>query len=150
MGKALTIRVRREADYVLVRLAGEVDIATVAGLRERLWALAADGTSLVADLDQVTFIDAAGLGALADAAVRAAAHGSRLHVVCARHQTRRLFRITGLDRRIPLATTLAEGLGALARARGKAPVGCERHVGPARRDDLQANPRPRPIPPPGD
>jgi hypothetical protein len=40
VGKALTIRVRREADYVLVRLDGEVDIATVTGLRERLWALA--------------------------------------------------------------------------------------------------------------
>jgi anti-anti-sigma factor len=150
VGKALTIRVCREADYVLVRLAGEVDIATAAGLRERLWALAADGISLVADLDQVTFIDAAGLGALADVAIRAAAYGSRLHVVCARRQTRRLFRITGLDRRIPLTTTLAEGLGALARARGKAPVGRQWHVAAARRDDLQANPGPRQIPPPGD
>jgi anti-anti-sigma factor len=72
VGKALTIRVCREADYVLVRLAGEVDIATVAGLRGHLRALAAGGISLVVDLDQVTFIDAAGLGALADTAVRAA------------------------------------------------------------------------------
>jgi hypothetical protein len=36
MGKALTIRVRRRRGYVEVAVAGEVDIATVARLRERL------------------------------------------------------------------------------------------------------------------
>lgn len=106
----LTIRVRHAPNYVLVAVAGEVDIATVAGLRERLVALAAGSRPLVTDLDQVSFIDAAGLGALAGAARLAAGHGSSLHVVCARQQVRRLFRITGLDRSIPLARTLAEAL----------------------------------------
>ena len=68
----------------------------------------------MADLYQVSFIDAAGLGALAGAAARAAAHGASLHVVCARRQTRQLFRLTGLDRPIPLARTLAEAVKALA------------------------------------
>ena len=68
MAKALTIRARREPGYVVVTVAGEVDIATVARLRERLSALAADGVPLVADLDRVSFIDATGLGALAGAA----------------------------------------------------------------------------------
>ena len=36
MGEALTIRVRRERGYVVVSVAGEVDIATVARLRDRL------------------------------------------------------------------------------------------------------------------
>ena len=53
MGKALTIQARREPGYVVVTVAGEVDIATVAALRERLSALAAGGLPLVADLDQV-------------------------------------------------------------------------------------------------
>jgi anti-sigma B factor antagonist len=113
MDKALTIQARREPAYVVVTVAGEVDIATVARLRERLAALAAGGLPLVADLDQVSFIDATGLGALAGAARRAAAHGASLHVVCARPQTRRLFRVTGLDRQIPLARDLAEALRAL-------------------------------------
>jgi anti-sigma B factor antagonist len=113
MDKALTIQARREPGYVLVTVAGEVDIATVARLRERLLALAAGGLPLVADLDQVSFIDATGLGALAGAARRAAAHGASLHVVCARPQTRRLFRVTGLDRQIPLVRDLAEALRAL-------------------------------------
>ena len=61
MGKVLTIRTRREPGYVVVTVAGEIDIATVARLRERLSALAAGGLPLVADLDQVSFIDATGL-----------------------------------------------------------------------------------------
>ena len=112
MGNALTIQARREPGYVVVTVAGEVDIATVAALRERLSALAAGGLPLVADLDQVSFIDATGLGALAAAARLAAARGVSLHVVCAQPQTRRLFRITGLDRQIPLARDLAEALHA--------------------------------------
>jgi|SRR6516225_5804936 len=121
MGKVLTIRTRREPGYVVVTVAGEIDIATVARLRERLSALAAGGLPLVADLDQVSFIDATGLGALAGAARRAADHGTSLHVVCDQPQTRRLFRVTGLDRQIPLARSLAEALGALGVGRDTQP-----------------------------
>jgi anti-sigma B factor antagonist len=113
MAKALTIRARREPGFVVVTIVGEVDIATVARLRERLAALATGGVPLVADLDQVSFIDATGLGALAGAAREAAAHGVALYVVCSRAQTRRLFRVTGLDRQIPLARDLAEVLHTL-------------------------------------
>ena len=117
MGKELTTRDRREPGYVLVTVAGEIDIATVAPLRERLISLAGGGVPLVADLDQVSFIDATGLGALAGAAREAAEHGSSLYVVCARPQTRRLFRVTGLDRQIPLVHDLAEALEALGARR---------------------------------
>jgi anti-anti-sigma factor len=108
------IRVRYEPEYVLVTLVGEIDFAAVAGLRERLFALTASGRQVVADLDQVSFIDAAGIGVLAGAARRAAVHGSTLHVVCARRQTRRLFRLTGLDRVISLAGDMTEALRLLA------------------------------------
>ena len=121
MGKTLTIRARREPGYVIVSVAGEIDIATVARLRARLSALAVGGVPLVADLDQVSFIDATGLGALAGAAREAAAQGASMYVVCARPQTRRLFRVTGLDRQIPLARDLAEVLVALEAGRGTAP-----------------------------
>ena len=94
-GPVLTIGVRRGAGPVLVTVAGEVDIATALRLREQLFALAAGGRPLIADLDRVSFIDAAGLGVLASAAGRAAAHGGSLHVVCARDRTRRLFHLTG-------------------------------------------------------
>jgi len=110
------IRVRHEPEYVLVTVTGEVDYGAVAGVRERLFALAATGRHLVADLDRVSFIDAAGLGALAGAARRAAAHGGSLRVVCARPLIRRLFGLTGLDREVPLAGCLAEALREVAGA----------------------------------
>jgi len=104
------IRIRHEPKYVLITLAGEVDFAVVASLSERMFTLAASGRPIVADLDRVSFIDAAGLGVLAGTSRRAAAHGGSLHVVCARRQTRRLFRMTKLDRVIPLAGTITEAL----------------------------------------
>jgi anti-sigma B factor antagonist len=104
----LTVLVRHEPDYVLVTLAGEVDFASAAGLRERLFTLASAGRPLVADLDRVSFIDAAGLGVLAAAARQAAANGASLRVVCARRQIRRLFRLTRLDQAVPVAASLAE------------------------------------------
>lgn len=114
MGDALTIKARHERGYAIVTVAGEIDIASVTRLREQLVELAASGRPLVADLDQVTFIDSAGLSALVGAAKRTAAYGSSLHVVCARPRTRQLFRLTGLDHRIPLARTLNEAREALA------------------------------------
>jgi anti-sigma B factor antagonist len=104
----LTVLVRHEPDYVLVTVAGEVDFASAAGLRERLFALACAGRPLVADLDRVSFIDAAGLGVLAGAARQAAAEGASLRVVCARRRVRRLFGLTQLDQAVLLAASLAE------------------------------------------
>jgi hypothetical protein len=49
---------------------------------------------------------------LAGTANRAAAHGSTLQVVCAPPRFRQLVRLTGLDRRVPLASTLDEALAA--------------------------------------
>jgi anti-sigma B factor antagonist len=108
------IRVRYEPEYVLVTLVGELDFSVVAGLRERLFALAVTGQPVVVDLDRVTFIDAAGLGVLAGAARRAAVHGASVHVVCARRQTRRLFRFTRLDRTVMLSGSMGEALQLLA------------------------------------
>jgi anti-sigma B factor antagonist len=121
MSKTLTIRTRREPGCVIVTVAGEIDIATAGRLRERLTALAAGGLPLIADLDRVSFIDATGLGALVGAARRAAEQGVSLHVVCDQPQTRRLFRVTALDRQIPLARNLAEALRELRATRNTQP-----------------------------
>ena len=83
MNAGLTIQVRREPGCAIVTVAGEIDIATVARLRQRLNTLADSGRHVVADLDQVGFMDASGLGA----SRRATAHGSSFQVVCDRRQT---------------------------------------------------------------
>jgi anti-sigma B factor antagonist len=134
MHDSLIIGVRAEPGYVIITAAGEIDIFTVARLREEPFTLACDGRPLIADLDRVTFLGAAGLGALAGAARRAAARGASLHVVCARPQTRQLLQLTGLDRTLRLARTRAEAIQAL----------------PAAPDPAARPPRPVPAPIGGD
>jgi anti-sigma B factor antagonist len=117
MDEALTIEVRHEQGYAIVTAIGEIDISTVSWLRERLFELAASGRPLVVDLDRVSFIDSAGLAALVGAAKRTDVHSGSLYVACDRPKIRKLFRLTGLDRRIPLARTLDDALEALSAAR---------------------------------
>lgn len=120
--KTVTIAVCPEPGYVLVKLSGEIDIATVPALSACLRPLVSGGSPVAADLDQVSFIDAAGLGVLAAAARLAAAHGASLHVACARPQTRRLLRLTGLDRLVGLVGTTAEAVSAATGAAGAPPA----------------------------
>ena len=117
MGEALTIEVRHDQGYVIVAAAGEIDISTVTGLRECLFELAASGRPLVVNLDQVTLIDSAGLAAPVGTAKRAAEHGGSLYAASARPKIRKLFRLTGLDRRIPLAPHPGRGPGCPGGAR---------------------------------
>jgi anti-anti-sigma factor len=70
---ALVMQVRRWPGYTVITVAGEIDIATAPQLGERLAVLAGSGRPVIADLDQVRFIDAAGLRVLAAAARHAAA-----------------------------------------------------------------------------
>jgi anti-sigma B factor antagonist len=100
MEEILTLRVRCRPGYVLVTAAGEIDISTVPRLRRVLRAVTAGGRRVDVDLDQVSFIDATGLGALAGAAGRAAAAGGSLQVTAAPPRIRRLLAITGLDRHL--------------------------------------------------
>jgi anti-sigma B factor antagonist len=116
-GPGLTIEVQRGPGYAVVIAAGEIDIATATQLEERLSAaLAAAGHRLVADLSQVTFIDAAGLRVLDRTAGQASAHGTILHVVCDRPQILRLFKFFGLDRRLRTARTREEAVQAVRAA----------------------------------
>jgi anti-sigma B factor antagonist len=110
MEVALDIAVRSERGCVIAALTGEIDISTVGGLRERLFELAEGSEPLIVDLDRVTFIDSAGLGALVGTSRRAAEHSGTLRAVCTQPQTKKLLWMTGVDRRIPLAATVDEVL----------------------------------------
>jgi anti-sigma B factor antagonist len=117
MGDELSVTVRRERGVVIAGVTGDIDMSTVAGLRERLFELADSGQPLIVDLNRITFIDSAGLGALVGAARRADAHGGSLHAVCSRPQTRKLLWLTGVDRRIPLTATVDGALMLLTAPR---------------------------------
>jgi anti-sigma B factor antagonist len=114
MSDALAVTVRRESGVVIAAVAGDIDISSVSRLRECLFELADSERTLIVDLNRVTFIDSAGLGALVGTARRATAHGGSLYAVCARPETRKLLWLTGVDRRIPLSATVDGTLKYLA------------------------------------
>src|SRR5689334_17881333 len=123
MGGALAITVRSERGVVIAEITGEIDISAVAQLRERLFELADNGGTLIVDLNRVTFIDSAGLGALVGTARRVAGHGGSLHAVCSRPQPCKLLWMTGVDRRIPVAATVDEVLMSQAASRDSSGFG---------------------------
>jgi len=118
MDGTLDITVRNEGGVVIAAITGEIDISTVARLRERLYELADNGGTLIVDLNRVEFIDSTGLGALVGTARRIAEHGGSLYAVCAQPQPRRLLWVTGVDKRIPLAATVAGALMLQETSRG--------------------------------
>jgi anti-sigma B factor antagonist len=114
MEETLTLQVQHRHGYVLVTAVGELDISTVSQLRGLLATLTARGPRVIVDLDQVSFVDASGLGVLAGASARAAAAGGSLHVTAATPRVRRVLAVTGLDRHLliePAATGVADGPG---------------------------------------
>jgi len=114
MTAVLDISVRSERGFVIVTVGGEIDISTVSGLRERLFELAETGQPLIVDLEQISFIDSAGLGALVGASRLAEARGGSLHAICAQPQTQKLLWLTGVNRRIPLFSSLDEAVESMA------------------------------------
>jgi anti-sigma B factor antagonist len=92
----------QEGDCLRLLLTGELDIASVPVLEDRLSALGAGERSVRLDLSQLDFIDSSGLHALIRAMRAASANGWRLQIDRAvAEQARRLFEIVQLDRLIP-------------------------------------------------
>jgi anti-anti-sigma factor len=95
----------------IARLEGDLDIATVPELRERLLGLLSPGGRLlIIDLSGVSFSDVAGLAVLIGTQRRATARGMVVRLVAPRPQVVKLLRITGLDRRLTTCATLADAL----------------------------------------
>jgi anti-anti-sigma factor len=95
----------------IASLEGELDIATVPELRERLLGLLGPGVRLlIIDLSGVSFCDVAGLAVLIGTQRRATAHGIVLRLAAPRPTVLNLLRITGLDHRLTICATLADAL----------------------------------------
>ena len=85
--------------------------------RAALISAAADGyATVVVDLSQTAFCDSTGLNVLVRGHKRAAAEGGELRLVIGAASLLRIFSVTGVDRVIPIFTTLAEALGELPAA----------------------------------
>lgn len=106
-----SLSVLRQPAYTIARLEGELDIATVPALRERLLGVLRPGVPLlIMDLSGVSFCDVAGLAVLIGTQRRAVAHGIIVRLAAPSPQAAKLLRITGLDRSFTICATLADAL----------------------------------------
>ena len=89
----------------------QVDITNADGLRAALLESAGhEHGMLVVDMGRTEFCDTAGLHALVAAHKRALAEGGELRLVVAGAAVQRIFAITGLNRVIPIFTSVQEAL----------------------------------------
>jgi anti-anti-sigma factor len=87
----------------------EIDVTNAPDLRSALQVAAADGHgTLVLDMTQTRFCDSSGIHTLLDAHKRAQSEGGGLRLVIPDPSAVRIFTITGVDRVIPSASSLAE------------------------------------------
>ncbi len=115
----VSVQVDELEGWAVVRLGGDLDIATAPRLRERLVALMAEGrTRLVLDLDGLGFLDSTGLGLVVALLKRARGLGGDLRLVCTQPAVRRLFELTALDRTLPLADSPEAALAGAPVAEG--------------------------------
>ena len=108
----LQVVLETSEEVPIVRVAGEVDLATAPQLKESLAAIPAGSGPVIIDLSEVTFLDSTGLSVLvtswkhlhefnADSSVR---------LVVNRPAIQRVLTVTGLDEVFNLFATLEEAL----------------------------------------
>lgn len=108
----LTVDVDTRGGAVVVSVRGELDLATVPVLRERLDTLLPGAASpLVVDLSAVTFIGSAGLALLVDAHNRCREHDIPLALVASGSVVPRAIQVTALDQVFAVHATLESALG---------------------------------------
>ncbi|HYF72823.1 MAG TPA: STAS domain-containing protein [Nocardioides sp.] len=109
----LTITVEQRGEVTVVWCAGEVDIATAGQLRTRVTEALVDGPGdLVVVLDDVTFLDSLGLGALISAHKRARVLQGSFTIVCTSRPVLRVFDATAMHRVFRVVDSLEEALAA--------------------------------------
>ena len=103
----LGLDVTKQNGAAVLRVSGEVDVATAPRLREQVVSLVGDGERrIVVDLEVVDFIDSTGLGVLVGALKRVRTHGGELVIVCTQPRLLKVFEITGLVRVFELHDTV--------------------------------------------
>jgi anti-anti-sigma factor len=106
------VAVDRRDGVALLTVCGEHDLSNGEVLRDGLWTVFGDGTAVVVDLSEASFIDSGVLHTLVAAAGPAREASGRMLVVCARADsfTRRVLHMAGLDQVLRIADTVEDAL----------------------------------------
>jgi anti-sigma B factor antagonist len=105
------VSVERAGTTAIVRLAGELDLATAPELAEVLHGLEPECQRIILDVTGLEFIDSTGLRLAVVEHDRSAADGFEFVIAGAAGSVLRVLRLTGLDVTLPLAPDVASVLG---------------------------------------
>lgn len=95
------VEIDRLDGCVVVRVEGELDLASAASFEEALGS-AMDNPRVIVDLDDCTFLDSSGVGAIA----AAARTHPEISIVASDPSILRVLEITALDTTVPVHTSL--------------------------------------------
>lgn len=102
-----SFEVLRADDGLVVRLAGEIDVADDQALRVVFdEAVRESPPRIIVDLRDLSFIDSAGLRVLVWAQRQALSEGAVFAIVCPPGRVREVFRMTGLLEVLPVVDTV--------------------------------------------
>ena len=105
----LRLSVRHHGDRATIHIGGEIDLATCPHLQAVVVDLVDRGChQLILDLDQVSFLDCAGIRVLVDARRRIQEHGGSVRLVRPRPLVWRVLSLTGMTTVFPTDTSLGE------------------------------------------
>ena len=113
----LEIEIKAEDGRYVVTPRGEVDLVSQIQLKEAINELVVAGhVDIIVDLDETTFLDSTGLGALIGARRKTHAFMGSFAIVCTKERLLKLFRITSLDKVFAIHATRADALARPERA----------------------------------
>jgi anti-anti-sigma factor len=92
----------RRNGLVVLRLRGDLDLASADTVAERLDALSAAGEPVLLDLDNLAFMDSSGLRVVLQAAENSRTSGWRFTLTPGSQQVRHLFASAGVTDRLPI------------------------------------------------
>jgi anti-sigma B factor antagonist len=99
----LKLAVQDHGDHAMIKVGGELDLVTSPQLQAVLVDLVDRGLhQLTIDLEQVSFLDCAGIGMLVDARGRVQEHGGSLKLVRPRPFVRQVLALTGMTTVFPI------------------------------------------------
>jgi anti-sigma B factor antagonist len=101
MDGTLHIDIAQRSGTTILRVLGEVDLATAPILDEQISAVeAGDAATIVVDLDRVSFMDSSGLQVLLSH-IFSKQNGSRIRLTRGSPQVVRLFTVSGMLEQLP-------------------------------------------------
>jgi anti-sigma B factor antagonist len=99
---ALAARSVRDGKTHLLKLSGELDLASYEALDDELCRIeATDASRIVIDLSELTFLDSAGIRLLVEAETRSRSDSNRLRLVRGNDKVQRTLRLCRLEERLP-------------------------------------------------